>query len=444
VALDIRYARSGDVHIAHVVGGKGPPTIVHVPGYISHLELDWDNPPKQRVWERLTGFAQVIAFDKRGTGLSDPVPDEALPDLDQRMDDVRAVMDEVGVERAVLFGASEGAMMSMLFAATYPQRVEALILYGALARASYSEDHPWAIPREDLIAAAELMEEHWGRGVTAEIFAPSVADNPASTDFARRYERSAASPSAVKKLHRMFLDLDVRDVVSAIHVPTLILHRTHDRVVNVRSGRWLAEHIPGARLVELSGRDHSTWLGEPGPIVDEVQEFITGSREEVEPDRVLRTVMFTDIVGSTERAAAMGDKAWRELLGTHDSMMRHELKRFRGVEVKTLGDGFMACFDGPARAIRCGIAAVHAAKDNGFDIRVGIHTGECELIGDDIVGLTVHIAARVGARAGTGEVLVSRTVKDLVVGSDFTFDERGTHTLKGVPDEWQLYAVSSP
>ncbi|HEX9712906.1 MAG TPA: adenylate/guanylate cyclase domain-containing protein [Actinomycetota bacterium] len=440
---EIRYARSGDLSIAYRVEGQGPPDVVVVPGYVSHVEMSWETPPTARAWERLTSFSRTITFDKRGTGLSDPITDDNLPGLEQRMDDVRAVMEAVESKRAVLFGHSEGAMMSMLFAATYPERTEALILYGGMARATWSEDHPWNTPREALIGNADERESYWGTGIGPEIFAPSVADDPGVKEWSARYERACASPRNFRLLSEMFLDLDVREIVSSIHVPTLILHRTHDRVVNIRSGRWLAEHIPGARLVEMPGIDHSIWVGEADRVLDEVEEFVTGKREQVEPDRVLKTIMFTDIVGSTERAAAMGDGAWRDLLASHDAFMRKQIDRFRGITVKQLGDGVLACFDGPARAIRCGASAARAAADAGFPIRVGIHTGECEMVGDDVAGLTVHIAARVGVLADKGEVLVSRTVKDLVAGSGIAFEPRGTHALKGVPDEWQLYAVAS-
>jgi class 3 adenylate cyclase len=439
---EIKYARSGDVSIAYRVGGEGPPDLVIVPGYVSHVEMGWEPPPNARAWDRLTSFSRAITFDKRGTGLSDPITDDRLPGLEQRMDDVRVVMDAVGSERAVIFGQSEGGMMAMLFAATYPERTESLILYGTMARAVWDEDHWWNIPRDALIGNAAEREAMWGMGIGPEIFAPSIAGQPGTQEWAAKYERACASPRNFRILSEMFLDLDVRHVVPSIHVPTLILHRTHDRVVNVRSARWLAEHLPGSRYVEMPGRDHSIWTGDADRLLDEVEEFVTGSRERVEPDRVLKTIMFTDIVGSTERAAAMGDSAWRDLLATHDAMMRRELGRFRGVEVKTLGDGFLAAFDGPARAIRCGVSAARAAHDAGFPIRVGIHTGECEEVGDDYAGITVHIAARVGSLADADEVLVSRTVTDLVAGSGIAFADRGSHALKGVPDEWQLYAVT--
>jgi len=439
---DIHYTRSGDTSIAYKVGGKGPPDMVFVPGYISHLEMSWESPLASRVWHRLSSFGRIMTFDKRGTGLSDPITDDRLPGLEQRMDDMRAVMDAVGSWRSVLIGGSEGAMMCMLFAATYPERVQSLILYGAMARATWSEDHPWNTPREDLIQSwEEFIEPYWGQGVGTEIFIPSIATRPGVREWLARFERSCASPRNVNVLFRMFLDLDVRDIVSSIHVPTLILHRTQDYVVNVRSGRWLAEHIPGARLIELPGIDHVPFTGDVDALVDEMQEFITGTRERAEPDRVLKTVMFTDIAGSTKRAAELGDAAWRDLLATHDLTMRRELKRFRGQEIKTLGDGFLAAFDGPARAIRCGVSAVRAALAAGLPIRVGIHTGECEVVADDLAGITVHIAARVGALAQANEVLVSRTVKDLVAGSGITFSDSRTHRLKGLSDKWQLYAV---
>ena len=442
MTVEIQYARSGDVSLAYRVGGKGPPDLVIVPGYVSHVEMGWEPPPNARAWDRLASFSRAITFDKRGTGLSDPILED-LPDLETRMDDVRVVMDAVGSERAVIFGQSEGGMMAMLFAATYPERTESLILYGSMAKATWDEDHWWNVPREALVGGAEQREAMWGQGIGPEIFAPSIADMPGTQEWAARYERACASPRNFRIMSEMFLDLDVRYVAPSIHVPTLILHRTHDRVVNVRSARWLAEHIPNAKYVEMPGRDHSIWVGDPDRVLDEIEEFVTGRREGGEPDRVLKTIMFTDIVGSTERAASLGDVAWRDVLATHDAMMRSELAKFRGQEVKTLGDGFLAAFDGPARAIRCGVTAARTCAAAGFPIRVGLHTGECEQVGDDLAGITVHTAARVSSLAGPSEVLVSRTVKDLVAGSGIAFDDRGTHTLKGIPDEWQLFSVTS-
>jgi class 3 adenylate cyclase len=359
------------------------------------------------------------------------------------MDDVRAVMDAAGSERATLFGISEGGPMSILFAAAHPERTTSLVLYGAMARTTEAPDYPYAAPADALRAAsAEFIAPYWGDGIAVtEIFAPSLVDDPQAVEFAARNERYAASPSMALKIFEMFLDIDVRDVLPSIHVPTLVLHRHGDRVVNRRAGQWLAAHIQDARYVELDGIDHVPWAGDAESVLGEIQEFVTGVRSVPEPDRVLATVMFTDIVGSTQRAAELGDARWRELLATHETAVRREIDRFRGRQVKTLGDGCLATFDGPARAIACGMAIGDAMRGLGLEMRIGLHCGEVELIGDDVGGIAVHIAARVGALAASGEVLVSSTVKDLVAGSGIRFAERGTHELKGIPDEWRLFAV---
>jgi class 3 adenylate cyclase len=382
----------------------------------------------------------VINFDRRGSGLSDPVAE--APTLEQRMDDVRAVMDAAGSERAALFGISEGASMSLLFAATYPDRVQALVCSGGMARSTAADDYPWASPVEALLeSGAELIAPHWGEGAIIDVGAPSQADNPESRAFFARLERGSASPGMLGSLVRMFFDIDVRDVVPTVHVPTLVLHRERDRLVNVRNGRWLAEHLPNARLVELTGDDHIMWYQDPDRTLGEVQEFLTGARQAPEPERSLATVLFTDIVDSTRRAAELGDRRWRDMLEGHQRAVRSALSSFDGREVKTTGDGFLATFDGPGRAIRCAQAILGSSEALGILVRTGLHTGECEVMGDDIGGIAVHIAARVSSHAGAGEVLVSRTVKDLVAGSGIEFSDRGVHTLKGVPDTWQLYAV---
>jgi class 3 adenylate cyclase len=365
------------------------------------------------------------------------------PTLEERMDDVRAVMDAAGSERAALVGISEGVPMSILFAATYPQRVQALVCSGGMARSTYADDYPWAVPAEALIeSGVELILPHWGDGSLIEVAAPSQADNPESRAFFGRMQRATASPGMMTGLAQMFLDLDVRDVVPSVHAPTLVLHRVHDRLVNVRHGRWLAEHMPNARLVELEGDDHVPWYEGADEWLGLVQEFLTGARAVPEPDRALATVLFTDIVASTSTAAELGDQRWREVLEGHQRAVREALGRFDGREVKSIGDGFLATFDGPARAIHCAREILESSEPLGIRIRAGLHTGECEVMGDDIGGMAVHIAARVSALAEPGEVLVSRTVKDLVVGSDIRFSDRGAHTLKGVSDTWQLYAVA--
>jgi pimeloyl-ACP methyl ester carboxylesterase len=439
-----KYARSGDTSVAYQVVGDGPIDLVLVLGFATHLELQWESPAFARFFERIGSFARLIVFDKRGTGLSDPVTE--VPTLEQRVDDVRAVMDAAGSESAALFGISEGGPMSVLFAATHPERVSALVLYGAMGRTTEAPDYPWASPAESLReSAAEFIVPYWGQQAEGmvELFSPSFAGNPEAVEFTARMERSAASPAMVQQIFEMFLDIDVRAILPTIHVPTLILHRRGDRVVNRRAGEHLAEQIPDARYVELSGIDHVPWAGDSEGVLGEIEEFLTGVRTTPEPDRVLATVMFTDIVGSTERAAKLGDAQWREVLALHQAAVRRELQRFRGREVKTLGDGSLATFDGPARAIQCGRAIVESARSQDVEVRIGLHCGEVELMEGDVGGIAVHIAARVGALADPGEVLVSSTVKDLVAGSEIPFTDRGAKQLKGVPDEWRLFAAAA-
>jgi class 3 adenylate cyclase len=415
--------------------------VVLIPGYVTHIELAWEHPPEARFLEALASFARVITFDRRGSGLSDPVSEP--PTLEERMDDVRAVMDAAGVNTAALIGISEGVTMGILFAATYPDRVTALVCSGGMARSTWAEDYPWANTAEALQEAGfELLLPHWGDGSTVDIAAPSVADDPSVREFFGRLQRSTASPGMITGLVQMFLDLDVRHVVPSVHAPVLVLHRTRDRLVNIGNGRWLADHLPNARLVELDGDDHLPWYETPEEWIGEVQEFLTGARAEPDAERILATVLFTDIVESTRIAADLGDTRWRGLLERHHELVREALSYHRGREVKTIGDGFLATFDGPARAIRCAREIVASADQLGIKIRAGLHTGECELLGDDIGGIAVHIAARVSALAHADEILVSRTVRDLVAGSGLNFEDRGCHVLKGVPDAWQLLAVS--
>jgi class 3 adenylate cyclase len=354
-------------------------------------------------------------------------------------------MDAAGSERASLFGISEGGPMCVLFAATHPERVTSLVLYGAMARTTQAPDYPWASPAEALReAATEFIAPYWGQNAEGmvELFAPSLAGDPQVAEFTARLERTAASPAMVQQIFEMFLDIDVRAVLPTIHVPTLVVHRRGDLVVNRRAGEDLAAHIPGAHYVELPGIDHLPWAGDSEAVLGEVEEFLTGARSEAEPDRVLATVMFTDIVGSTERATELGDAAWRELLAEHQAAVSRELTRFRGRAVKTLGDGHLATFDGPARAIRCGGAIAETARSIGLEVRVGLHSGEVEVMDEDVGGIAVHIAARTGALAGAGEVLVTSTVKDLVAGSGIQFADRGAKQLKGIPDEWRLFAAA--
>jgi pimeloyl-ACP methyl ester carboxylesterase/plasmid stabilization system protein ParE len=438
-----QYAKSGDASIAYQVVGEGPIDLVLVLGFATHLELQWEWRPFARFFERIRSFSRLIIFDKRGTGLSDPIAE--VPTLEQRIDDVRAVMDAAGSARAALFGISEGGPMSVLFAATHPDRVTALVLHGAMGRTTEAPDYPWASPAEALReSAAEFIAPYWGQQAEGmiELFAPSLADDPHAAEFTARMERSAASPAMIQQIFEMFLDIDVRAILPTIHVPTLVLHRRGDRVVNRRAGKELAAQIPRARYVELPGIDHLPWAGDSEAVLGEIEEFLTGARSVPEPDRVLATVMFTDIVGSTERAAELGDARWRVLLAAHQVAVRRELMRFRGREVKTLGDGCLATFDGPARAIRCGRAITEAARPLGLEVRIGLHSGEVELMEEDVGGIAVHIAARVGALAAAGEVLVSSTVKDLVAGSGIRFVDRGAKHLKGISDEWRLFAAA--
>jgi class 3 adenylate cyclase len=434
-----QYARAGDVSIAYQVLGEGPRDIVLVPGFISHVEIVWDYPGMAHVLERLASFARLIIFDKRGTGLSDPVTE--AQSLEERIDDVRAVMEAAGSERATLLGISEGVPMSVLFAATHPELVDALVLYGGMARSTWAPDYPWAAPADALLEASVELLPLLFEGVMVEVMAPSMADDPASYEMFAKLQRYGSTPAMLLENYAMFLDIDVRPVLPTVNVPTLVLHRVGDRAVNRHGAEWMAGQIPGARYVELDGIDHALYAGDSDAVLDEVEEFLTGVRRGVEVDRVLATVMFTDIVDSTRLAAELGDRRWRELLDAQNALVRRELTRHRGHEVKNLGDGVLATFDGPARAIRCGLAVTEGVKSLGVDLRVGLHTGEVELVGDDVAGIAVHIAARITALAEAGEVRVSGTVKDLVAGSGIAFSPRGEHELKGVPDVWRLFAV---
>jgi class 3 adenylate cyclase/pimeloyl-ACP methyl ester carboxylesterase len=440
---ETRYAKSGAVHIAYQVIGDGPRDLVYVPGFVSHLEVAWEQPRFERLIRRLASFARVILLDKRGTGLSDPVPLNALPTLEQRMDDLTAVLDAVGSPRTALLGVSEGASLSVLFAATHPHRTTALLLYGGWARTLFAPDYPWGMRPEAFDEVVASTEAGWGRGLSIDRIAPTVAADEHTRRWWARWERLSASPATAAALVRLAFEGDVRGVLPALRVPTLVLHRADDAWVLVQHGRFLGDRIGGARYVELPGSDHTPWAGDQDALVDEIEGFLTGRRPVAVADRVLSTVLFTDIVGSTDLAAALGDARWRSVLADHDGVVRRQLERFRGNEVKTTGDGFLATFDGPARAVRCAEAIRDGVAALDLRLRTGLHTGEIEIVGDDVGGIAVHIAARVMALAGTDEVLVSSTVKDLVVGSGIEFEDRGTHALKGVPGEWRLFAVSS-
>jgi len=432
----VRYARSGDVHLAYRVFGEGPRDIVLIPGTLSHVEVSWEIPSNAHLLKRLTAFARVIVFDKRGQGLSDRVGEQTI---EERIGDVRAVMDAAGSERATIYGWSEGGPMCLLFAATYPERTSSLVLYGSFASQQH-EPH-----RIDPLAGRAVLErwyKHWGEGVLLEVNAPSMLSDEAMVKAFGRLERASASPGSLIALMRANYEIDVRHVLPTIGVPTLILHRTGDKVVSIENGRYLASQIAGARFVEIPGTDH-TVLDKPTQdvIADEIEEFVTGERHGAEPDRVLATVLFTDLVGSTERAAKVGDSRWHELRDEWLGIMRKELGSFHGREIDSSGDGLLATFDGPARAIRCAIAMRERVRGMGLELRAGLHTGECELAGERVVGIAVHIGARVAALAAPNEILVSSTVKDLVAGSGLKFDDRGAHALRGVPDEWRLFVV---
>jgi class 3 adenylate cyclase len=438
---ETRYAKSGDVNIAYQVVGDGPFDLVHVPPFVSNLELQWEDPDERRYFERLASFSRLIMFDKRGTGLSDRV---AVATLEERMDDLRAVMDAAGSQRAAVYGGSEGGALSILFTATYPQRVSALVLYGAYPRMAWAPDYPDGIPEEMWAEGLRQFEENWGRGQEGGLplwaLAPDRADDPVFRRAHGRWERLSASPGAAVAIQRMIHEIDVRYLLPAIRVPTLVVYRTAD-VHHAVGSRYLGAHIPGARVVELPGNTYFPHLGDQDAILDEIEEFLTGVRPVHVPDRALATVLFTDIVSSTERAAALGDDEWTRILDHHDAVAASEVDRHRGRRIKTTGDGMLATFDGPARAVRCAQAICGAVRPLGLEVRAGLHTGEIELRGDDIGGIAVHIGQRVSGLAGPGEVLVSSTVKDLVAGSGITFSDRGFHALKGVPDEWRVFAV---
>ena len=446
VEPETRYARSGDVNIAYQVIGEGPIDLVFAPGFVSNVELGRTVPGRGEFLRALAAFARVIQFDKRGTGMSDRVRD--LPTLETRMDDVRAVMDATRSERAALFGVATGGTMSLLFAATYPDRTSALVLYGTFARTLWAPDYEWGLTEQEYVRRIEELESSWGlREYGREIavrYSPSIGEE--QREAWASYLRQSASPGAIAAFERMNMEIDVRQVLPAIHTPTLVLHRTGDRVVDVGAGRFMAEQIPGARFVELPGEDHSPFTGGFEPLVEATERFLAEVQsehpwEEAGPGRVLATVLFTDIVDSTAKAAELGDARWRELLGEHHSLIRRQLTRFRGTELDTAGDGFFASFDGPARAIHCASAITDGVRELGLEVRAGLHTGECEKLDGKVGGIAVHIGARVARAAGPGEVLVSSTVKDLVAGSGIGFNERGTVELKGVPGEWQLFAV---
>jgi pimeloyl-ACP methyl ester carboxylesterase len=431
-----RYARSGNVHVAYQIFGEGEIDLVFFPGFVSNIETYWDEPSFAHWLNKLASFARVVTFDKRGTGLSDRV--ESLPTMDERMDDVRAVMDAAGSQKAAVFGLSEGGSLATLFAAHYPERCRALVLWGAFAKFS-----SWFATPEKLEKFFEYVEKDWGTGANLDAWAPSKKDDPVFREWFARRERTAASPAAAIALMRMNSMIDISGILPYVHVPTLVIHRTQDPVVNVEGGRQLAKSIPNARLLEIPGIDHLPYLGDDSDqLTDEVAEFLTGVKPEIGGERILATVLLTDIVDSTKRAEAMGDRRWRDLLDAHNVIFRRELTRFRGVEVKTTGDGFLATFDGPGRAIHCSLALIPAMRSLGIEIRAGLHTGEVEVGKNDVRGIAVHVAARVAAQAQASECLVTRTVKDLVAGADIRFTECGKRDLKGLAEPVDLFAVA--
>ncbi|HYL27139.1 MAG TPA: adenylate/guanylate cyclase domain-containing protein [Candidatus Nitrosotalea sp.] len=437
------YAKSGEVNIAYQVTGKGPLDLIYVPGWVSNVEYTWEEPSYARFLRRLASFSRLILFDKRGTGLSDRVPANELPTLEQRMDDLRGVLDAAGSERAAIFSISEGASLSILFAATYPQRTSGLALFGGFAKRLWSPDYPWAPTPERRAAWIDGIAQGWGGVTDLETIAPSRANDAAFARWWSTFLRQSASPGAAVALAQMNTEIDVRSLLASVHVPTLVIHRTGDLDANIAEGRYIADHIPDAKFVELPGTDHLVFAGDFDSVVDELQEFLTGVRRPTQPDRVLATVLLTDIARSTQIAAELGDLRWRDFLERHNTLARRELARFHGTEIKTTGDGFLATFDGPARAIQCALSLRESLRQLGMEIRAGLHTGECEILGSDIGGIAVHIAARVLSEAEPGEILASGTVRDLVAGSGIGFTSRGRRELRGVPGEWELLAVKT-
>jgi class 3 adenylate cyclase len=438
---ETRYARSKEGNVAYHVVGDGPRDLVFIPWWATNVEIMWEEPSIARFLKRLASFSRLICFDKRGAGVSDPVPLAALPTLEQWSDDVRTVMEAAGSQRAALLGFAHGGQMAMLFAATYPAQTSALILLDAFARQFGVDDQPWGFSFGRLPLSLDEIEELWGTGARLDVFAPRAAHDERFRRWYARYERLSLSPRMLRAVVASDFEKDLRGILPAIRVPTLVLHRAGNRFIDVRLGRYVAEHIAGAKFLEIPGDDHLFHLGETETILNFIEEFLTGERPVPEVDRVLATVLFTDIVGSTECAAALGDHAWRSLLDAHHEVARRELERHRGREIEFAGDGLLATFDGPARAIRCACAIAEGVRALGIEIRAGLHTGEIELADRAVRGIAVHIGARVAAEAGPGEVLVSSTVKDLVAGSGLRFVDCGLRALKGVPDEWRLFRV---
>lgn len=436
---ETKYAKSGDINIAYQCIGKGELDLICVIGWVSNVEYVWEEPTISSFLNRLATFSRLILFDKRGTGLSDRV--SQMPTLELRMDDVRAVMDAVGSQKAALLGISEGGSMCALFAATYPERTSGLIMCGSFAKRIWDTEYPWAPTPQERKKIFDAISEGWGGVVDIDTIAPSMANDERFKTWWATYLRRSASPGDALSLAKMNTEIDIRNILPSIHVPALILHRNGDMDSNIEEARYIARKIPGAKLVEFKGNDHLPWVGESNLILDEIELFLTGDLKETETERMLTTVLFTDIVGSTQKALELGDARWHHLLESHNALVRKELIRFRGREIKTTGDGFFVIFDGPARAIKCASAITESVRQLGIEVRAGLHTGECEIVGTDFGGIAVHTGARVMSNADSSEVLVSTTVKDLVAGSGIQFQSKGKYTLKGVPGEWELFTV---
>jgi class 3 adenylate cyclase len=444
---ETKYARSGDLHLAYQVVGDGPFDLVFLPDWVNHVEMQWEEPRMERFLNGLASFSRLILFNQRGMGASDPIPISDAPTVEQWMDDLRVVLDAVGSDQPAVLCAGAGGMVGILFAATYPGRVRALVLFNSTARGTRADDYPYGMQPEMVDVMREMVMQRWGTPENAAFILPTLdpeeASDPRLLAMLPRLERTAASPGMAAAVQRMLLTIDVRQALPAVQAPTLVLHRTGAPVLTIEHGRYVAERIPGATFKELPGAAHAYWAGDSQALVDEVEEFLTGSRSARPPDRVLATVLFTDIVDSTATAARLGDRRWKEVLSEHEAIIRRELNRHRGREIHGTGDGVLATFDGPARAIRCAVAIRDALRSSGLQIRAGLHTGEVELLGDDVAGIAVHLGARVAALAGAGEIYVSRTVVDLVTGSGLEFEDRGSHALKGIPGEWQIFSLAA-
>lgn len=438
-----QYVRGPEGHVAYQVLGGGPRDIVFVPDHPNNIEIMWEEPALARFLERLATMGRLICFDKRGTGISDPVPLGAIPTIERWMDDITTVIDAVGCQRVVVFGHGDGGPIAMLFAATYPERTAGLVLGDTFARMRHAADYPEGLSEADAENKAARLYEFWGSDEPRVRPRARYYTDPSFTAWRARFERLALSPGALQIMYRVCdLDVDVRSILGSIRTPTLVFHRRDSEWIPLAFGRYLAEHIAEAKFVEIDGSEHFYYQGDVDRILSAVNEFVTGKHETLEDDRVLATVLFTDIVGSTEKASTLGDRAWRDLLARHHAVVRRQIAHFRGREIATAGDGFLVLFDGPARGVRCGLAVRDSVRPLGLEVRAGLHTGECERMGENVGGIAVHIGARIAAQAHPGEVLVSSTVKDLVVGSGLSFEDRGSRVLKGVDGEWRLFAAT--